>query len=324
MPKRYDKAIVAGDACTDVTLKISDILDNDRQLEMPYRVSLGGTSANTAVALSCLGVETGFLGTLGNDYSGKYIAKEMNALKIDTDLTIVKDELNTINVYAFIDDTGERHLWGFPRSEQAYADLDLSRVDLDKIRTASWFHSSGMTMLANGSIRETLPELFRIAYEAGVPTSFDFNTRVSSLEHLDPDAAQAILKTLPYVRYLTGSAKDEFVCFHPCEDWKDSVRYFANKDRAVIARMGSEGFMTIVNGEERYCPSYDVKVVNTTGAGDSFNAGFIAGILEGKDVYEAARLANAVSGYKISIGGQISRKAIDDFMTNTAYRSCDK
>ena len=319
MPDRFDKAIVIGDACVDVHLSLSDLIKADPNIPLPYHMNTGGTSAGTAVALRKLGVKTAFLGTVGNDFGGRFIMDELRSIGMNTDMMIVSDDLNTINVFAFINDEGERYLWGFPRVDHAYAQLDIDQIDLDKIRTASWLHSSGMTLLSRGSIRESLPELYKVAYEAGVPTSFDLNTRVNDLKNLDPEAVDAIRKIFPYVTYLTGSAKDEFVSFHPCEDWRDSVRYFADEKRKIIARNGKEGFLVIENGMERSCPSYDVNVVNTTGAGDSFNAGLISGLLSGKDLFDAAKYANAVSGYKIS-GHEIDPEKIDEFMENTAMR----
>ena len=320
MSDRYGKVIVVGDACMDVHLHIKDILAD---VQIPYETTLGGTCGGAVAMLSRLYVPTGFLGTLGNDYAGRFILKELSDLGIDTSLTIVKDDLNTINVYAFIDEEGERHLWGFPRSQQAYPDLDMERIDLEKIKTASWLHTSGMSMLAKGNIRESIPELFRIAFEAGVPTSLDLNTRVADLKLLDPEAVKAIEKTLPYVRYLTGSAKDEFYSFWPCEDYRDSIRHFADDKRTIIARMGKDGCLLLHEGKEEFIQSYAIEVRNTTGAGDCFNAGFIAAMLEGKDVEEACRYASAVAAYKISgnmRNEKIDRQIIEDFMNHTALR----
>lgn len=322
MPSRYDKAIVVGDACMDVHVQLKYLLSNMNE-RSPYHMSLGGTCGGALFALSKLGVETAFLGTIGNDYGGKFLLGELNKLGIDTSTTIVDDELNTVSVFALIDEEGERHLWGFPREKQSYSVLDMDKIDFDRIKTASWLHSSGMTMISGGSIRKNLPEIFRIAYEAGVETSFDLNTRVSDINELDPDWVEAIRKILPYVRYLTGSGKDEFVSFHPCENWKDSVRYFANDNRIVIARNGKEGFFLVDGDREVECPSYDVETINTTGAGDSFNAGFIASMLEGKDVLEAAKYANAVAGYIVSRDEKlrnVNKEEIKKFIENTALR----
>ena len=102
--------IVIGDACVDVTVRLadlmvghSDVYDSERLLPT---ISGGGTSANTAVALSKLGVDTAFMGTIGDDYGGRFMLREFAERGIDTGLTIV-DDSNTIFVFAFIDPEGE-------------------------------------------------------------------------------------------------------------------------------------------------------------------------------------------------------------------------
>lgn len=324
MPEKgFGRVIVIGDACVDVTVSLASVInygdDEYNSDRLKPILTGGGTSANTAVALSKLGVPTAFMGTIGDDYGGRFMLKEFAQNDINTDFTIV-DKSNTIFVFAFIDPSGERTLWGFPREDCSYARLDLDRIDMGKVRTASWVHSSGMAYMTEGSIRENLPLIFKAAYEAGVPTSFDLNTRVGDPEKLDPRIRKAVEETLPYVKYLLGSAKDEFYSFHPMEDWRDSVRFFATEGRCVISRMGGEGAFFVADGREELQSPYEVKVTNTTGAGDAFNAGFIAGILGGLSLPEAVLQGSAVAGYKVT--GNSSRHTPDqaqlkEFMANT-------
>ncbi len=310
MPERYARAVVAGDACVDINVPISAIMrDESDNAKMQPTMNGGGTAANTAAALARLGIPTAFLGTVGSDYGGKYVLRDLERSGIDTSLTIVDGTRSTACVFSFLDPTGERHLWGFPREDQAYIELDLDRVDAEKIRTASWLHASGMTYLFDGSMRESLPRVFRAAWEAGVPTSFDLNTRASSIEELEPGFTKAVRDTLPYVKYLTGSGKDEFVCFFPAEDWKDSVRAAARGGRCAIARNGAEGYFAVSGEGEFSSRSYDVEVVNTTGAGDVFSAGFIAGMLDGLGFRDACELANAAAAFKVT--GNSSRTSPD-------------
>lgn len=312
----FNKVIIAGDACLDITIHLKDFLNEDATKQMPYKDNCGGTSANTALVLANLGVETSFLGTIGDDFGGKKILEELKENNIDTSLTIVDESLNTVNVMCLIEDNGERHLWGYPRVNIANGELDIKQIDISKIKTASWFHCSGMTLLNNGNIKNVLPDLYKVAHEAGVPTSFDFNTRVSSKELLDEKAYEAIEKILPYVDYLTGSASDEFVCFHPAADYKDSARYFAKNHECVIARLGKQGAFVISDGKEEMIESYDVEPINTTGAGDSFNAGFIAGKLSGLDDFSATKYANGVAAYKISHDSSynLNRELLNQFI----------
>ena len=72
----------------------------------------GGTSANTAVALAKLGLPVSFLGTIGDDQYGKYIQKDFKEQGVNTADLIVDPKLNTVGVFAFIDENGERDICG--------------------------------------------------------------------------------------------------------------------------------------------------------------------------------------------------------------------
>jgi len=317
MPNSYNKAIIIGDACVDVSFRLSDYLKNDEK-EMPYTTSIGGTCAGTCVPLANLGVETAFMGTIGLDYGGKFILDGFKKKNIDTSLVNINKDLNTVNVYGLIEDNGERHLWAFPRQDVSYTDLSFTQKDIEKIQTASWLHASGMSLLFDsGNIKDNLPKLYEIAYKAGVPTSFDLNTRVADITLLKKDAVEAIYKIIPYVKYLTGSAKDEFVSFYPSNDWKESARYFADNGRIVIARLAQDGSYIIKDGQEKHIKSFNVEPINTTGAGDTFNAGFIAAMLKGFDEFEAVKYANAAAAFKISrVNGQelLNDESLNRFM----------
>lgn len=318
MPK---KVVVIGDACIDIHLHLHDLVHSSESI--PYKTCLGGTACASAVMLAGLGADTAFLGTVGNDYGGDYIKKNLSEFGVDTGMMITDDRLNTMNVFSFIDENGERILWGFPREDVAYSELKLSQTDIEKIKESIWIHSSGMSLLSGGSIIETLPEIYEIAHEFGVITSFDFNTRVADIKLLKPEAVEAINKIIPHVDYLFGSAKDEISSFYPGDDYKYSARYFAKICKAVIARSGKEKTFVVSGEKEKTVAVYDVEAKNTTGAGDAFNAGFIVGMLEGRDVFEATKLANAAAAIKISAeeaSYSIDRKVLDDFMSKSTLR----
>ena len=322
-PQKTGPAIVVGDACVDITIELQYYLEGPESEKLPPVASGGGTSSNSAVALQKLGVPTAFMGTLGNDYGGRFMVRDLEANGVDTTFTIMDPDLNSVLVFAFIQPSGERILKGFPREAVSYSELDLNKIDLDGVRGARWFHSSGMNLINGGSIMKNLPALYKIAFEAGVPTSLDLNVRYGKPEDVVPEVREAIMECLPYVTYLLGSGKDEFYSLCPMEDWKDTARAFVGESRTVISRVGKEGaFVVAPDGTEFMKPGFTVPVVNTTGAGDAFNAGFITAILSGKSLEEATVWGNAVAAYKV--GGNGSRhtpsvEQLHEFMASLGY-----
>lgn len=310
--------IVIGDANVDIIVPYPRFLNEERTLvDYPNpELQGGGTSANTAVALSKLGVGTSFIGTIGNDQYGKYIRQDFEQSGVGISDLIVAPELNTVGVFAFIDETGERYLWGWPRVDQSFKVLDRDKIPFEKIRSADWVHSSGMCLVYDTSARSTIIEIFRQAYEAGVPTSFDLNLRVDN-GVLDPEYEKAVREIIKYTRYLLGSGTDEFTYLGTERDWRKNAESFVSADRTVIVRNGKDGSYGFSLEETKEVPAFRVTVEDTVGAGDVYNAGFIAACLEGKTLEECLVMGNAVSGYTVTKKGARNspdREELDRFM----------
>ena len=215
---------------------------------------------------------------------------------------IIEPELNTVGVFAFIDENGERYLWGWPRVDQAFKVLDADKVSFEKVRKADWVHSSGMSLAYDTSARHTVIKIFKEAYEAGVPTSFDLNLRVDD-GVLDPEYEKAVREIIKYTAYLLGSGTDEFAYLGEEKDWRKNAGAFVSEGRVVIVRNGKEGSYGFSVQEETAAPAFSVKVEDTVGAGDVYNAGFIRAVLEGRPLKECLIAGNAVSGYTVTKKG---------------------
>lgn len=296
--------MVVGDAGVDLLVPFPKFIDEKRtNVEYPVpSLQGGGTAANTAVALQKLGVTTDFVGTVGDDQYGHYVSQDFQNEGVGTDGLIVDPELNTVCVFAFIDETGERYLWGWPRVKQAFKEIDLNKVDMNAVRRAAWVHSSGMSLVDNTSSRHAILQILKEAYEAGVPTSFDLNLRVNA-GILDEEYKQAVLEAAKYSTYLLGSGDEEFYYLGSNADWRDSAKAFATRERTVIARMGKDGSMAITPEETISELPFPVEVVDKVGAGDVFNAGFIAARLGGLPLRQCLIWGNAVSSYKVNRKG---------------------
>ncbi len=215
---------------------------------------------------------------------------------------IVEPDLNTVGVFAFVDEFGERYLWGWPRVDQAFKIIDESKVDFEKIKEMSWVHSSGMALVHDTSARTSMVRIFKTAWEAGIPTSFDLNLRVDDGE-LDPSYEKVVREIISYSTYVLGSGKDEFYYLGEKGKWLENAKAFVTDRRTVIVRDGGEGSLGLSSEETQKAPAFRVDVVDTVGAGDVYNAGFIAARLQGKSLYESLVMGNAVSGYTVSRKG---------------------
>ena len=142
----------------------------------------------------------------------------------------------------------------------------------------------------------------KYAYESGIPTSFDLNLRVDN-GALDPEYEKAVREIIKYTTYLLGSGTDEFIWLGEEKDWRKNALKFVSDTRTVIVRNGKDGSYGFSINEEEKAAAFNVKVEDTVGAGDVYNAGFISARLNGQSLKESLILGNAVSGYTVSRKG---------------------
>ena len=297
------EVLVVGDANVDIVVPYPVFLNEERtRVKYPEpEMHGGGTAANTAIALAKLDVPTSFIGTVGDDQYGRHARQVLRLNGIDVEDLFIDPTVNTVGVFAFVDEYGERYLWGWPRTEQSFKYLDRSRISMERVRQAGWVHSSGMTMTYPTSARETILAIFKEAHAAGVPTSFDLNSRCDDRD-LDPEFKAVLLEIISYTTYLLGSGPDEFEYLGE-GGWRENAAALVAGDRTVIARDGERGSSAFFAAGETSAPAFGVDVVDTIGAGDVYNAGFIAAILDGQSLDDALVQANAISGYSVAKKG---------------------
>lgn len=297
------RVVVVGDANVDIIVPYPRFLNEERTLVRYPSVQLtgGGTSANTAVALARLGLDVSFVGTVGDDQYGRFVIDDFKRCGVDVTGLVADSKLNTVGVFAFVDERGERYLWGWPRERQSFKELDAALVPMHLVRSADWVHSSGMCLTYDTSARETIIEIFAAAHEAGVPTSFDLNLRVDD-GVLDPDFAAALARIIPNVDYLLGSGPDEFAHLGEADALGNARRY-AGGGRTVVVRDGGRGSVGLRGATRVEAPAFHVDVEDTIGAGDVYNAGFIAACLGGAPLEGALVEGNAAAAYKVARTG---------------------
>lgn len=307
------KVLVVGDANVDIIVPYPRFLNKTKTLVAYPTPSLqgGGTSANTATALARLGIPTAFMGTIGDDQYGKYIKEDFKREGVDTTALIVDPALNTVGVFAFIDENGERYLWGWPRVNQAFKELKKDNIDYDNIYKMSWIHSSGMSLVYDTSARSSIIEIFKNAWERNIPTSFDLNLRVDNGK-IEPEYENAVREIIEYTSYLLGSGTDEFYYLGKPGDWRYNAQSFVTDRRTVIVRNGKAGSMAFTEENVIEMPAFSVKVEDTVGAGDVYNAGFISAKLLGYGMEQCLTIGNAVSAYTIERKGARSSPHLEN------------
>ncbi len=264
----------------------------DVHLIEEIRLTVAGTAAGTSVDLAKLGAGVLAIGAVGEDAAGDFIVDTMGRFGVDTSGLTRKPGVQTSASMLPIRPNGERpalHVLG------ANAELTEADVDLDAVRSARHLHLGG-TYLMPKLDGEPTARILRAAQEAGVTTSLD----MIAIDR--PDLLDLLAPALPYVDYFMPGL-DEARLISGLADRQEVIRFFL--DRGVgrtVFKMGAEGSSVAgdgLDGEIRI-PAFAATVVDSTGCGDAYCAGFIVGLLRGWDPTRAARLGTAAAGLVIT------------------------
>ncbi len=250
---------------------------------------IGGCATNTGIVLKKLGVDVSIVGKVGNDNLGKFIINKLKEEGINTEYIKISEKFTTSGTSVLVHSDGER---SFIHSIGANADFGLEDIDFSLIKNFSILHIAGPFLMPK-FLKEGLFETLKIAKENGLITCLD------TVWDAFGNWFKGINRSLPYVDYFFTSFEEAKMISGKNEKENICDFFLLNGVKNVCLKMGEKGSY-IANKEERYYfPALKVNVVDTTGAGDGYVAGFIKGIIEKFDFRKSGLLANIV-GAKIT------------------------
>ena len=308
------RVLVVGDANVDLTLHVPARLPGGRREVREPVLATGGTAANTARALGALGVPVAFAGAVGDDAFGRRVAADLAASGVDTGALVVTREADTCQVIAMLEPDGERSLVVWPPDGGALRWLRPEDVPAELVAGAAWLHTTGMC-LRDAPVRDAVLAAMAAAQAAGVPVSIDLNLRVE-LWGLDSERLAVVERAIALADVVLGSGPEELVPLAAAMASPDegggrkpgaddlverAARRLSDGARTVVARLGGSGVLACASdGSLVRSPAFEVGVVSIVGAGDAFNAGCIAALVEGRGLEAALRWGNAVAARKVA------------------------
>jgi fructokinase/2-dehydro-3-deoxygluconokinase len=198
-----------------------------------------------------------------------------------------------------VDAEGERTFLVCSRAA-AHTTLRTEEIDPHTIANAAWLHTSG-TSLTEAPSRDAILHAMTLARGFGVPVSLDVNVHRRDAA-LSPPFCAAVEKAITLADMVLGSA-EEVASFAPAVTIEASAQTLAGDERTVIARLGSQGALAVSSTGIVSVPAFPTRIVDTVGAGDAFDAGFIAARAAGTDIETALRWGNAAAALKIARPG---------------------
>jgi sugar/nucleoside kinase (ribokinase family) len=290
--KKWD-LYVYGDVNIDLVIPEVEKLPEPGQEEFVpvMETFVGGGAALFTLGTGKLGLHPVFQAEIGDDLYGEMIRKTFRENHVDDSLLETSSEYHTGISISFTNEKDRSFLSYKGTNEK----ISLDAVRIEQVKKASHIHVTGYAGSENHA--SYLEFLRKIKEETDVTVSFDVGWDATG------EWKTEISDLFPYIDVLFMN-ETEAVHYGRKENALDAAQEFAKQCSLVVIKMGSQGSMAIKDGELYQASPYQVKAVDTTGAGDSFNAGFVYGFLRGKSVEECLKCGNGCGALSVTaLGG---------------------
>jgi len=255
---------------------------SEGELVEGIRLSAAGTAGGTALVLRRLGAQVASYGAVGADTIGETLLALLAREGVDVAGLVRKEDQQTSASVIPVRANGDRPAWHCLGANAAFTLDDLDLVALDG---ATHVHLGGPEFLGG----EAAAKLLAHARSIGATTSLDL------LAPGDPGLLEWVADALPETDYLLPN-DEQVLGFTGSSSLAEGARALVDAGAGCVAvTQGARGALVVTAEETIEVPAYDVDVVDTTGCGDAFSAGFLRGLSLGRDLRGAAELGCATA-----------------------------
>jgi len=263
-----------------------------------------GAESNTAVTLAKLGLKVGWFSKLGADELGDYILKELRAHGVDT-ATVVRDATHPTGLMLKQTGVGLRQETEvfYYRKNSAAANMEVSELPLNYLKDARLIHLTGITPAISESCQQIIDYLFDFAAQNNILVSFDPNVR---LKLWTAEQAKKTLASYLQRADIVMLGQDEAEMLLGVADPEAILaELFQGQAGYVAIKQGDKGAIVATREITHKIPPVPVTSVDTLGAGDAFNAGFLYGIVTGESIADSGKTAALLGALAVSSKGDI-------------------
>lgn len=267
---------------------VERLLDDDEGEVVFAGAYPGGSAANTVYALAKLGLHTGFLGAVGDDEAGKILLESFESVGVDTSRIAIKAKTRTGRALGFVDAEGRRTLYIEPGANNLLRKSDIGLSYFSRVRLV---HLTSFVdpkqFLIQSELVQALPSQCLVSFASG-----------ALLARRGIRVLRPVLKRT----HALFVNRRELELLAATNDLAVGAQKLLKAGPQIVAvTLGAEGsYVTDGTQEHRLKALRPKKVVDTTGAGDAFAAGFLYGLLQKKRLEECARLGMQVARYALT------------------------
>ena len=253
----------------------------------------GGSAANTIAGMAGMGRNCGFIGQVSNDQFGKIFTHDIRANGVEFATPARESEPPTGQCLIFVSPDGQRTMNTFLGAAQY---LDAAALDRDMIERASILYLEGYLWNADES-RGAMAQAIAIAKGAGGKVAFTLSDIFVILGHRADFHRMMEAGEIDILFANEG----EIMCLMETDDFDAAVDAASKRVATLVVTRSEAGAIALQNGEKATVPAEPVdRVVDTTGAGDLFAAGFLAGQAEGRSLQDSLTMGAVAAAEIIS------------------------
>jgi ribokinase len=247
--------------------------------------SPGGSAANTTVGSARLELKTGYVGKVAKDREGQILLDEFKKEGVDTNGITVSKTGRSGTVMGFVDPNGDRALYVDPGVNDR---ISVKDVNMDYVSDTNFLH---LTSFVGEKTFRTQKEVLKQLLDVQIsfdPGALYIGKGINGLKSIIEKCSVMFPNSLELMQ-LTG------------KDYKEGAKILLDLGVEIVAvKLGKQGCYVTDGNENHTIEAYKVKAIDTTGAGDAFCAGFIYGLVKGKDLFECGQLGNFVASHCVS------------------------
>ena len=288
---RFDISVLGELNCDLILYGLPPVLEPEREhLASDFAMTLGSSSAIFAHNISLLGTLVGFTSCIGSDPLGKFCVERLSESGVD--VSGVKCLANkTTGVTVIFPVAKRRQILSYLGTT---VDLQSAHLDLDYLRSAAHFHLSSFFLLRG--LRPSLPGLFLQMKQSGLTTSLDTN---DDPENLWAEDVKEVLKSVDV--FLPN--EQEACKLTGARDAEGALESLSHLVSIVVIKCGAQGVVARQGSNRFSVPAIPVQPVDTVGAGDSFNAGFLHKFIRKFGIQECLEYGTVCAGLSTTRAG---------------------
>ena len=280
-----------------------------------FKMGPGGKGFNQGIAAHKAGGKVTMVTKLGNDAFANVALDMLNEQNMSTEFVFRSEEAPTGAALIMVDEnTSENSIMVAAGACDTFNDEDISKIE-------PIIKSSEIILTQLETNMDAVEKVIDIAYKNGVkvilnpaPIQPIKDELLKKIDIITPNEVEAEI--------LTG------IKISNTSDAYKSAKFFLDKGiKEVVITLGKNGVLAVTKQKQELFKNYNVNVVDTTGAGDAFNGGFVTALAEGKDIFEACRFGNVVANLAVTkLGTSVAmptREEIDKFIEENSQKRGD-